>query len=76
MTVEPMPEQLRLQGWGCRHLGSPFYGDLLDLAADDFEAGGPVATLLAPHEGKGPGRGLSRGPGAPARGRSVRRRVA
>jgi hypothetical protein len=48
-----MPEQLRLQGWACRHLGSPFYGDLLDLTADDFEAGGVVHALLAAHEHEG-----------------------
>lgn len=50
MNIETMPEILRLQGFGCTHLGSPFYGDLLELMAEDFEAGGPVTTLLAPHE--------------------------
>src|SRR4051794_6795599 len=48
-TTYSMPELCRLQGFGCRHLDSPFYGDLLDRIADDFEAGGPVSALLGPH---------------------------
>jgi hypothetical protein len=42
-------ENLRLQAVGCNHLGSPFYAALLELMADDVEAGGPVSTLLEPH---------------------------
>ncbi|MDP3632579.1 DUF2332 domain-containing protein [Phenylobacterium sp.] len=36
------------QANSCRVLGSPFHGDLLTLAADDLQAGGPVTALLAP----------------------------
>jgi len=50
MSSESMPEMLRLQAFGCRHLGSPFYADLLELMAVDFETNGPVADLLGPHE--------------------------
>jgi hypothetical protein len=42
-------EHLRLQGAGCEHMGSAFYGALLAVMADDVEAGGPVWTLLEPH---------------------------
>lgn len=40
---------LRLQARACADHGSPMYGDLLDLAADDAAAGGPVADALAGH---------------------------
>jgi len=40
--------RLRWQAAGCRFLGSPFYGSLLESAAGDLEAGGPVWTLLEP----------------------------
>lgn len=36
------------QANSCRVLGSPFHGDLLTLAAEDLQAGGPVTALLAP----------------------------
>ena len=39
---------LRLQAKACRAMGSPLNGDLLDRAAEDWLAGGPVRTLLAP----------------------------
>lgn len=39
---------LRLQAKACLALGSPFHAGVLDLAADDLEAGGPTARLLAP----------------------------
>jgi hypothetical protein len=42
-------ELLRLQSAACREIGSPLYGDLLALAADDLLAGGAVADLLAGH---------------------------
>ena len=41
---------LREQGEGCRRLGSPMYAELLERAADDVVAGGPVAHVLAGHE--------------------------
>lgn len=42
---------LRLQSKACAFLGSPFYAELLNFAADDLEAGGPVTALLAPWMG-------------------------
>ena len=39
---------LRLQAMACRNLGSPLSGDLLDRAAEDWLAGGPVRPLLEP----------------------------
>ena len=38
------------QAAACRELGSPMYGALLDRAAADLEAGGPVAEVLVGHE--------------------------
>jgi hypothetical protein len=46
-----LPTRLRLQAGHCRRLGSELYADLLLRAADDAEAGGPVAAVLAGHEG-------------------------
>jgi hypothetical protein len=46
-------EHLRLQGAGAAHLGSPFSAALLDKAAADIEAGGPVAAAFAPWAGQG-----------------------
>ncbi|MBP6878672.1 MAG: DUF2332 family protein [Phenylobacterium sp.] len=43
---------LRLQAKACLALGSPFHAGLLDLAADDLDAGGPTAALLAPWTGQ------------------------
>jgi hypothetical protein len=48
MDNPELARSLRLQAAGCRNLGSPFHGDLLELAAEDLESGGPVAALLAP----------------------------
>lgn len=38
--------RLRRQADSCRRLGSPLYAGLLELAAADAEAGGPVARVL------------------------------
>jgi hypothetical protein len=38
------------QAAACRELGSPMYGDLLDRAVADLDAGGPVADVLGGHE--------------------------
>lgn len=46
--------RLRTQAGHCSRLGSPFYGDLLERAAADAEAGGPVARVLRGHEGDPP----------------------
>jgi hypothetical protein len=40
-------EHFRWQGAGCRELGSELYARLLDRCADDLEAGGLVAHVLA-----------------------------
>jgi hypothetical protein len=51
-SIDALAGNLRLQAVGCRHMGSPFYAGLLELMADDLEAGGPVLTLLEPHVGE------------------------
>lgn len=43
---------LRLQAQACLALGSPFNAQLLELAAEDLDAGGPTAALLAPWNGQ------------------------
>ena len=43
-------EHLRWQAEWCTKLGSPLYGYMLDHAADDVAAGGPVALILAGRE--------------------------
>lgn len=55
MSAEPidagdLPTRLRLQAGHCRRLGSGLYADLLLRAAEDAEAGGPVAEVLRGHE--------------------------
>lgn len=45
---------LRIQAGHCARLGSPLYADLLERAAEDAEAGGPVARALEGHEGDPP----------------------
>jgi hypothetical protein len=47
--VERAARRLRRQAVACRHLGSPLYAGLLDHAADDVLAGGPVADVLDGH---------------------------
>jgi hypothetical protein len=47
--TERTAQLLRLQSAACREIGSPLYGDLLALAADDLLVGGPVAQVLAGH---------------------------
>ena len=52
MSTVDVPQYLRLQADGCRRLGSPFYEALLQRAADDVAARGPLADVFAgyPHE--------------------------
>jgi hypothetical protein len=45
-----VPELFRLQARYCRILGSPLYEFLLEEAAADYERGGVIARVLAPHE--------------------------
>lgn len=49
MSSEPtdIEGRLRWQAHACAVLGSPLYADLLQRAADDYRAGGPVAEVLA-----------------------------
>lgn len=49
---ETLAGNLRLQAFGCRSLGSPFYGDLLDAMADDAASGGVVWEVLGPYASK------------------------
>jgi hypothetical protein len=52
MTTHPeMLNALRLQARACAKFGSPFNGAFVGRIADDYEAGGPVAELLAPWDG-------------------------
>jgi len=57
MTV--VADLLRLQAGWCDRLGSPLYARLLQHAADDALAGGPVAELLRAHESDTPGSALA-----------------
>ncbi|HET6570678.1 MAG TPA: DUF2332 domain-containing protein [Solirubrobacterales bacterium] len=43
-------ERLRIQAVYCERIGSPLYAGLLERAAADFEAGGPLADVLRGHE--------------------------
>jgi hypothetical protein len=40
---------LRLQTIGCRHMGSPFYADLLELMAHDAEHGDAMLNVMGEH---------------------------
>src|SRR5687767_2002507 len=51
MTNPEMLNALRLQARACAKFGSPFNGVFVGRIADDYEAGGPVAELLAPWNG-------------------------
>lgn len=50
--LEVVAGWLRFQARGCAELGSPFYAALLESAAADLEAGGPVSDALAGFEGE------------------------
>jgi hypothetical protein len=45
-AIETLANRLRWQAAGCAVLGSPFYASLLESAAADLEAGGPVWQVL------------------------------
>ena len=47
---EVLAGRLRWQAQSCAQLGSPFYASLLETAAADLEAGGPVWDVLAGYE--------------------------
>lgn len=46
-TGPDIAAHLRRQGAACADIGSPMYEALLTFAADDYEAGGPVAELCS-----------------------------
>ena len=46
MDLERLRTAYRLQAGGCRWLGSALYADLMDLAREDVEAGGPLLRLV------------------------------
>src|SRR5437899_11134421 len=48
--AKPLAELFRLQAQYCRQLGSPLYGGLLELAAEDIQREGPVRGVVAGHE--------------------------
>ena len=48
--MEVFARRLRTQARGCGGLGSPLYAAMMERAAQDAEAGGPVASVLAGHE--------------------------
>ena len=50
MSTLSIPDQCRSQALWCEKLGSPLYAYLLNRAADDYESGGPLDALLAPHQ--------------------------
>lgn len=51
-------EQIEYQAYSCRKLGSPLYGALLEAAAADAAAGGPVFEVLADKAGDPDGSAL------------------
>ena len=48
--ADGLSAQLRWQAAACAELGSRFYGALLERLADDVDADGPTARVLAGHE--------------------------
>ena len=48
MSITNLAASFRIQATACTDLGSPFYGALLKLAAQDLEAGGPIRDLMQP----------------------------
>lgn len=50
MSGDRLLRSLRVQARACAELGSAMYGELLDRIADDVDAGGLFAEILAGHE--------------------------
>jgi len=48
--ADGLAKQLRWQASACRELGSAFYATLLERLAEDAEADGVTARVLAGHE--------------------------
>ena len=46
IVQQTVPEHLRWQAEACARLGSLLYGELLSRAAEDAEAGGPIARVV------------------------------
>ena len=57
--MRELADLLRLQAGWCDRLGSPLYARLLEHAASDVVAGGPVRELLRGHESDTPGSALA-----------------
>lgn len=55
---ERLVELIEYQAWSCRKLGSPLYGALLDAAAADAAARGPVLSVLEDKAGDPDGSAL------------------
>lgn len=51
-TREALVASFRIQARGCAKTGSPIYADLLARAADDLEAGGAFADIVADFRGE------------------------
>ena len=51
-TREALVASFRTQPRGCAQTGSPIYAELLTRAADDLEAGGVFADVLAEYRGE------------------------
>ncbi|MCP5056284.1 MAG: DUF2332 domain-containing protein [bacterium] len=51
LDLERTLTAFRFQTGVCRYLGSPFYGELLQDAYDDLEAGGPLRDLVCDFNG-------------------------
>lgn len=57
--LQALADALNWQAHWCAELGSPLYARLLEAAARDALAGGPVAEVLAGHEADPPGSALA-----------------
>ncbi|HEV2756017.1 MAG TPA: DUF2332 domain-containing protein [Actinomycetota bacterium] len=57
-TREGLVQLIEYQAYSCRELGSPLYGALLDAAAADAAAGGPVYRVLEDKAGDPDGSAL------------------
>ncbi len=51
MSASALAEWFRVESVGIKEIGSPFYGALENLLADDVETGGPAWDILEPRAG-------------------------
>ncbi|HEY8495033.1 MAG TPA: DUF2332 domain-containing protein [Myxococcota bacterium] len=52
LSRDALAAAFRTQARGCQQAGSPIYAELLSRAADDLEAGGPFAEIVADYRGQ------------------------